>query len=51
MERLRSFLPFLVLAVVLAMAPMVLPVNLVNVGLYALIYGLAAIGSWGLPVR
>jgi len=44
MERLRSFLPFLVLAVVLAMAPMVLPVNLVNVGLYALIYGLAAIG-------
>ena len=44
MGRLRTFLPFLVLAVVLAMAPMVLPVNLVNMGVYALIYGLAAIG-------
>ena len=44
MERLRSFLPFLVLAVVLAIAPIVLPVNLVNMGVYALIYGLAAIG-------
>ena len=44
MERLRGFLPLLVLAVVLAIAPMVLPVNLVNMGVYALIYGLAAIG-------
>jgi branched-chain amino acid transport system permease protein len=44
MERLRSFLPFLVLVVVLAIAPIALPVNLVNMGVYALIYGLAAIG-------
>jgi branched-chain amino acid transport system permease protein len=44
MARLRSFLPFLALAVVLAMAPIVLPENLVNMGVYALIYGLAAIG-------
>jgi branched-chain amino acid transport system permease protein len=44
MARLRSFLPFLALSVVLAMAPIVLPENLVNMGVYALIYGLAAIG-------
>jgi len=44
MARLRTFLPFLVLAVVLAMAPVVLPADLVSMGVYALIYGLAAIG-------
>jgi len=44
MGRLRAFVPFLVLAVVLAIAPIALPVNLVNMGVYALIYGLAAIG-------
>jgi len=44
MERLRTFLPFLVLAGVLAVAPIVLPVNVVNTGVYAMIYGIAAIG-------
>jgi branched-chain amino acid transport system permease protein len=44
MARLRTVLPFLVLAVVLAMAPMVLSTDLVNMGVYALIYGMAAIG-------
>ena len=44
MARLRTFVPFLILAVVLALAPMVLPTDLVNMGVYALIYGLAAIG-------
>jgi branched-chain amino acid transport system permease protein len=44
MARLRTFLPFVVLAVVLALVPLVLSTNLVNMGVYALIFGLAAIG-------
>jgi len=44
MARLRTFLPFLVLAVVLAIIPLVLSTNLVNMGVYALIFSLAAIG-------
>jgi branched-chain amino acid transport system permease protein len=44
MARLRSLIPFLVLAGVLAMVPLVLSTSLVNMGVYALIFGLAAIG-------
>jgi branched-chain amino acid transport system permease protein len=44
MARLRSFLPFMGLAAVLAVVPLVLSTNLVNMGVYALIFGLAAIG-------
>jgi branched-chain amino acid transport system permease protein len=43
-SRLRTFAPFVVLAVVLAVFPLVASGNLVNIGVYALIYGLAAIG-------
>ena len=41
---LRSYLPFAVLAGVLVVFPFVASTNLVNIGVYALIYGLAAIG-------
>ncbi|MDQ1483343.1 MAG: branched-chain amino acid transport system ATP-binding protein livM, partial [Actinomycetota bacterium] len=44
MARLRNLIPFLVLAGVLAMVPLVLSTSLVNMGVYALIFGLAAIG-------
>jgi len=42
--RLRFWTPFALLAVVLAVFPLVASTNLVNIGVYALIYGLAAIG-------
>lgn len=42
--RLRHALPFVLLAVVLAVFPLVAPHAAVDVGVYALIYGLAAIG-------
>lgn len=42
--RLRQVLPFVVLAVVLAVFPLVAPQAAVDVGVYALIYGFAAIG-------
>lgn len=41
---LRRYLPFAVLAAVLGVFPFVASTNLVNIGVYALIYGLAAIG-------
>ena len=44
MARLRRFLPFIVLAVGLAVFPVVASTGVVNIGVYALIYGLAAIG-------
>jgi branched-chain amino acid transport system permease protein len=44
MARLRTFFPFLALAGVLAIVPLTLSTNLVNIGVYALIFGLAAIG-------
>jgi branched-chain amino acid transport system permease protein len=44
MVRLRAYFPFLALTGVLAMVPLVLSTNLVNMGVYALIFGLAAIG-------
>ena len=40
----RAYVPFLLLAAVLAVFPLVASTNLVNIGVYALIYGLAAIG-------
>ncbi|HEX5511281.1 MAG TPA: branched-chain amino acid ABC transporter ATP-binding protein/permease [Actinomycetales bacterium] len=42
--RLRGWLPFVLLAVVLAVFPLVSSTNVVNIGVYALIYGLCAIG-------
>jgi branched-chain amino acid transport system permease protein len=47
MARLRSlfpYFPFVALAVALAVVPLLLSTNLVNMGVYALIFGLAAIG-------
>lgn len=41
---LRRYLPFGVLAAALVVFPLVASGNLVNIGVYALIYGLAAIG-------
>jgi branched-chain amino acid transport system permease protein len=43
-SRLRTYGPFAVLALVLVVFPLVASPNLVNIGVYALIYGLAAIG-------
>jgi branched-chain amino acid transport system permease protein len=43
-RRLRDLVPFVVLAVVLAVFPLVASTNLVNIGVFALIFGLAAIG-------
>jgi branched-chain amino acid transport system permease protein len=42
--RLRALLPFVGLAVVLGLTPLVAPTSVVNVGVFALIYALAAIG-------
>lgn len=42
--RLRFWAPFALLAAVLAVFPLVASTNLVNIGVYTLIYGLAAIG-------
>ena len=44
MARMRRFLPFIILAVGLAVFPVVASTGVVNIGVYALIYGLAAIG-------
>lgn len=44
MSRLGRLTPYAALVVGLLVFPMVAPTNLVNVGVYALIYGLAAIG-------
>jgi branched-chain amino acid transport system permease protein len=43
-RRLKDLAPFAVLVVVLAVFPLVASTNLVNIGVYALIFGLAAIG-------
>ncbi|HEX5534705.1 MAG TPA: branched-chain amino acid ABC transporter ATP-binding protein/permease [Actinomycetales bacterium] len=42
--RLRGWLPFVLLAIVLAVFPLVGSANVVNIGVYAMIYGLCAIG-------
>ncbi|MDN5762212.1 MAG: branched-chain amino acid ABC transporter ATP-binding protein/permease [Microlunatus sp.] len=41
---LRFYLPFALFAVILVVFPLVASINLVNIGVYALIYALAAIG-------
>ncbi|HEX2705172.1 MAG TPA: branched-chain amino acid ABC transporter permease, partial [Candidatus Lustribacter sp.] len=43
-ERLRRLVPFGILTLALVVFPVVAPTNTVNVGVFALIYGLAAIG-------
>jgi branched-chain amino acid transport system permease protein len=43
-QRLRSSAPFALLALALAVFPLLASTNAVNIGVYALIYGLAAIG-------
>ncbi|MGO0576195.1 branched-chain amino acid ABC transporter ATP-binding protein/permease [Ornithinimicrobium panacihumi] len=44
MRLLRTLLPYLLLAVVLAVFPLVAPVSVVNVGVYVLIFTIAAVG-------
>jgi branched-chain amino acid transport system permease protein len=44
MPRLKRWIPFVLLAIALTVFPLVASTSAVNIGVYALIYGIAAIG-------